>query len=177
MMMSEVHFEAVFLLLKNIFSLWVWHLYHLVCIHIFFGFFSQKHKMASECPCWLITLVTIWVVEGFETPKTLPPLPIEILSSVDLKDSSKGTADNNYNKNEEDNNNDNKYNEEDYESKNNDDLPSYLIRLVNRLENIDLDYVREDSVKRGDGGDSDVEDDDCLDHDKAVVTDQAERNE
>ena len=96
---------------------------------------------------------------------------------MDLKDSSKGTADNNYNKNEEDNNNDNKYNEEDYESKNNDDLPSYLIRLVNRLENIDLDYVREDSVKRGDGGDSDVEDDDCLDHDKAVVTDQAERNE
>ena len=40
-----------------------------------------------------------------------------------------------------------------------------------------MDDVREEAVKGGDGGESDIEDDKFLDHDEAMVTDQAERNE
>ena len=42
---------------------------------------------------------------------------------------------------------------------------------------IDLDDVREEAKEAGDGGDSDVEADDCYDHDEAMVSAQAERNE
>ena len=51
-------------------------------------------------------------------------------------------------------------------------MPYYLLRLVTRSENIDLDDVREESVEGGDSGDSDVESDDCLDNDEAMVTAQ-----
>ena len=54
-------------------------------------------------------------------------------------------------------------------------MPSYLLRLVTRFENIDLDDVREDAIKVGDGGNSDVEANTCLDHDEAVVRAQVER--
>ena len=55
-------------------------------------------------------------------------------------------------------------------------LPSCLLRLVSRLEAIDLDDVREEANESGDGGDSDVEAYDSYDHDEAMVLDQAERN-
>ena len=56
-------------------------------------------------------------------------------------------------------------------------LPSYLLRLVIWLETIYLDDVREEAKEAGDGGDSDVEVDDCYDHDEVVVLAQAEQNE
>ena len=99
------------------------------------------------------------------------------MTSRDLEDSSTGTADRNDSNNEEENKNDNKDDEEDDESNNDNDLPSYLLRLVTQLENIDLDDVREEAVGGGDGGNSDVESDYCLDHDEAMVTAQPERNE
>ena len=106
-----------------------------------------------------------------------PPLPIELFASRDLEDLSTRTAENNNSNNEEDNNNNNEDDKEDYETNKDSDLPSYILRLVIRLENMDLDDVIEEAVEGGDGGDSDVETDDCLDHDEAMVTDQAERNE
>ena len=45
------------------------------------------------------------------------------------------------------------------------------------MEIIDLDDAREEAKEAGDGGNSDVEADDCYDHDEAMVSDQAERNE
>ena len=117
--------------------------------------------MASEGPRRLTTPAPIGAVERFETPQTLPPLPIEIFASRDLEDSSTEMADNNDRNNEQDNNNNNnEEDEEDDESNKDDDLPSYLHRLVTQLENIDLDDVREDSVEGLGGGDSDVESDD-----------------
>ena len=56
-------------------------------------------------------------------------------------------------------------------------MPSYLLRFVTRLENIDLDDVNGEAVEGGDGEDSDVEADDCLDYDEAMVSAQAERLE
>ena len=56
-------------------------------------------------------------------------------------------------------------------------LPSYLLRLVSQLETIDLYDVREESKEAGDGGELDVEADNCYDHDKAMVLAQAEQNE
>ena len=55
-------------------------------------------------------------------------------------------------------------------------LPSYLLRLGNWMETIDLDDVREEAKEVGDGGDSDVEVDNCYDHDEAMVSAQVERN-
>ena len=49
-------------------------------------------------------------------------------------------------------------------------LPSYLLILVSRLETIELDDVREESKEAGYGGDSDVETDDCYDHNEAMVS-------
>ena len=63
--------------------------------------------MASERPRRLTTPAPTGSVEGFKTSQTLPPLPIEIVASGDLEDSSTGTADNNDSNNEEDNNNGN----------------------------------------------------------------------
>ena len=40
-----------------------------------------------------------------------------------------------------------------------------------------MDHVREEAVEGGYGGDSDVEANDCLDHNEAMVMSQAERNE
>ena len=54
-------------------------------------------------------------------------------------------------------------------------FPSYLLRFISRLETIDLDDLREEAKEAGDGGDSDVEADDCYDHDEAMVLAQAQR--
>ena len=48
-------------------------------------------------------------------------------------------------------------------------LPSHLLRLASRLETIELDGVREEAKEAGDGGDSDVEAEDCYDYDEAMV--------
>ena len=55
-------------------------------------------------------------------------------------------------------------------------MPSYLLILVSQLETIDLDDVREEAKEAGDGGDSDVEADNCYDHDETKFLAQAEQN-
>jgi hypothetical protein len=56
-------------------------------------------------------------------------------------------------------------------------LPSYLLRLTSRDEAINLEDVTEEAKEKGDGGDSDDEADDFLDHDAAMVEATAERHE
>jgi hypothetical protein len=56
-------------------------------------------------------------------------------------------------------------------------LPSYLLRITARDEAINLDDVTEEAKEKGDGGDSDDEADDFLDHDAAMVEAIAERQE
>ena len=133
--------------------------------------------MASKCPRLLTTTAPTWAVEVLKTPQTLHPLHIEIFASRDLEDSSTGTANNNDSNNKEGKNNKNKDNEENNERNKDNEFPSYFLRLVTRLKNIYLDDVIEEAVEGGDGVNSYVEAVGCLDHDKAMVTAQAERNE
>jgi hypothetical protein len=59
----------------------------------------------------------------------------------------------------------------------NENLPSYLLRLTSRFEAINLEDVAEEAKEKGDGGDSDDEADDFLEHDAAMVEATLERQE
>ena len=131
--------------------------------------------MASECPRRLTTPAPIGAVEVFDTLQNLPLLHIEIFlpGIYRIHQQERPTTTTAIKRRTK---NDNKGNEEEDENNKDDDFPSYLLKLVTRLENIDFDYVREEAIRGGDGGDSDVEVNNCLDYDEAIVKAQKERN-
>ena len=124
------------------------------------------------------TPVGVELLDTLEPLEAIQPLHIETGSgSSSSEEETSGTTEDDKNSN----NSNNKYNKDDEEAEDieaeiskEDELPSYLLRFVTRLENIDLDDVNEEAVEVGDGEDSDVEADDCLDHDEAMVSAQAE---
>jgi hypothetical protein len=56
-------------------------------------------------------------------------------------------------------------------------LPSYLLQITTRDESINLEDVIEEAKEKGEGGDSDDEADDFLDHDAVMVEAIVERKE
>ena len=141
--------------------------------------------MTSEQPCQptptyvaATTPVGVELLDTLEPLEAIQPLRIEAGSgSSSSEEETSGTTEDNNNSNNN-NNKDGEYNKEaedvEAESSKEDELPSYLLILVTLLENIDLDDVNEEAVEGGDGEDSDVEADDCLNQDEAMVSTQAE---
>ena len=142
---------------------------------------SEQPRKPTPTDVAATTPVGVELLGTLKPLEAIQPLRIEAGSgSSSSKEETSGTTEDNNNSN----NNKNKDNEDDEEaedveaeSSKEDELPSYLLRLVTRLDNIDLHDVNEEAVEGGDGEDSDVGADDCLDHDEAMVSAQAEQLE